>query len=317
MLPFIIHDSLTWLLTLALALIIDLTMGEYPEKIHPTVWMGKLIDLLKPLIKNKSRLRAKLNGVFLSLFTILLFSISTFITLYLMWRYSKFISIIIAAILLKATFAFKSMWKFTIPIANAIKINDFNRAKVLLRHVVRRDTEKLNQQQTISAAVETIAEGTVDGATAPLFYYALLGVPGAIAYRAINTLDSMIGYKDIEHIDLGWFSAKLDTLANFIPARITSLIMILTSWLLRKDWKNAWRILKRDSRSVESLNAGYPMSVMAGALNVRLEKPNFYRLGDENCLLSFKHIFDALWIMSISIYLYIIIFIIPIIILIW
>ncbi|MDW8045274.1 MAG: cobalamin biosynthesis protein [Nitrososphaerota archaeon] len=318
MLPFIVHDPFMWLSTLALALLIDLVIGEFPEKVHPTVWMGRLIDSLKRFMRSSDRSKAKLNGVLLSLSVILSFSISTYLILYLTWRYlGPLVAMILAATLLKASFAFKSMWKFTTPIADAIKVGEYRRAKALLRHVVRRDTEKLNEQQTVSAAVETIAEGTVDGATAPLFYYALLGVPGAIAYRAINTLDSMVGYKDIEHIHLGWFSAKLDTIANFIPARLTSIMMILASWLLRKDWRNAWRILKRDCRRLESLNAGYPMSAMAGALNVRLEKPNFYRLGDDERPLSYGHIFDALWIMSLSIYLFILIIVVPLMILIW
>jgi adenosylcobinamide-phosphate synthase len=153
----------------------------------------------------------------------------------------------------------------------------------------------------ISAAVESIAEGTVDGITSAIFYFALFGVPGAIAFRAINTLDSMVGYKDFEHVNIGWFSAKMDTIANYIPARLTAFLMIIAAWMLQKNWKKAWRTLKNDKGKTESLNAGWPMATMAGALNVRLEKPDFYMLGDEGSNDPMpNHIHQALQIMKLT-----------------
>ncbi|MCR6691703.1 MAG: cobalamin biosynthesis protein [archaeon YNP-LCB-003-016] len=290
---------------LIIALLIDLAFGEPPENIHPTVWMGKVIAFLKPRIKSESPFTEKLNGILLGLFTIALFTIPAHLMLSFIQRYLGLIAyIIIASLLLKPTFAIKCMEQYTTQIARAIEQGDIEGARRLLPYIVRRDPRKLNVQQIISATVESIAEGTVDGVTSPLFYYALFGVPGAISFRVINTLDSMVGYKDPEHINIGWFSAKLDTIANYIPARITALLMVVAAWLLGEDWKNSWKILRRDSHKTESLNAGWSMSAMAGALNVKLEKPGYYVLGDDIDELSPKHISRAIKIMKLTVLLF-------------
>jgi len=168
----------------------------------------------------------------------------------------------------------------------------------------------LTRQHIISAAVETIAEGTTDGITSPFFYFALFGVPGAVAFRVVNTLDSMVGYKDQDHINIGWFSAKMDTIANYIPARLTAILMMLAALLLRENWRKSWRILQRDRKNTESPNAGWTISIMAGALNIQLEKPGFYKIGDNNDL-SPTHIRKALRIMVLTAILFGVLIILP------
>jgi adenosylcobinamide-phosphate synthase len=302
-----ISFTFTFLTILAIALLIDLAFGEPPEKVHPTVWMGKVIASLKSRIKSKSPRIERLNGVLLGLFTIALFTIPAHLMLFLIQQYFGLIAyIIVASLLLKPTFAVKCMEKHTHPIARNIEQGDIEQARRLLSYIVRRDPKKLNTQQIISATVESIAEGTVDGITSPLFYYALFGVPGAISFRVINTLDSMVGYKDPEHINIGWFSARVDDLANYIPARLTALLMVIAAWLLDEDWKDSWRILRRDSHKTESPNAGWSMSAMAGALNVKLEKPGHYVLGDDVTALSPKHILRAIKIMKLTVFLFVI-----------
>ncbi|MEM3061718.1 MAG: adenosylcobinamide-phosphate synthase CbiB, partial [Candidatus Bathyarchaeia archaeon] len=182
----------------------------------------------------------------------------------------------------------------------------------LLKKIVRRDVEGLNEELIISATVESIAEGTVDGVTSSLFYFAIFGLPGSMAYRAINTLDSVVGYKDPENLNLGWFSAKLDTLANYIPARITALLMIVAAWLIKEDWRKSILILKRDRSKTESLNAGWPISAIAGVLDVKLEKLGHYALGDSNSTLNWECINRALKIMKISVALFLIFITVPI-----
>jgi adenosylcobinamide-phosphate synthase len=164
---------------------------------------------------------------------------------------------------------------------------------------VRRSPDELTERHIISAAVETIAEGTTDGITSPFFYYALFGVPGAVAFRVVNTLDSMVGYKDKENINIGWFSAKTDTILNYVPARLTGVLMILAALLLGEDWREAWRILQRDKNNMTSINAGWTIAVMAGALNIQLEKRGYYTIGDNNNL-SPAHITRALRIMMLT-----------------
>ncbi|MBS7643420.1 cobalamin biosynthesis protein [Candidatus Bathyarchaeota archaeon] len=303
----------TLVAVLTLALLIDLALGEPPKKIHLTVWIGTLIEFLKPKLRNKSSNIEKLNGILLALTVVGFFAISSYFTLLILRQYiGRIAYVVVAAFFLKQTFAIRSMEHHAVPIATALEDGDIKTARGLLQHLVRRGTWNLNEQQVISGAVESIAEGTVDGVTSAIFYFALAGIPGAIAFRAINTLDSIVGYKDPEHAYLGWFSARLDTIANFIPARLTALLMVLAAWLSGESWRNARRILSRDKGKTDSLNAGWPMSTMAGALNVQLEKLNCYTLGDANEELTARHIARALRIMKLTIILFIAFIVIPI-----
>lgn len=303
------------LLIFALALLIDFAIGEPPDKLHPTAWMGKVIMLLKPKIKSENPQIEKLNGILLGLFTVTLFALPVYFILPLVQRYfGLVIYIIVASILLKPTFAIKCMERYTLSIAKAVEQGNINEARQLLLYIVRRDPKELDKQQIISAAIESIGEGTVDGITSPLFYFALFGVPSAIAFRVINTLDSMVGYKDPEHANIGWFSARLDTIANYIPARLTAFLMIVAAWLLHENWRGAWRILRRDKDKTKSLNAGWTMSTIAGALSIRLEKRGFYTLGDDSNALSPKHVPQALRIMKLTTCLFGVLIVIPLLI---
>ena len=135
----------------------------------------------------------------------------------------------------------------------------------------------MNREEIVMATVETVAENTSDGIIAPLFYLMLGGAPLAMSYKAINTLDSMVGYKNKEYIQLGWASARCDDLANYLPARITGFLLFLSAFLQQKDWKNSWLTLKSDARKHESPNSGYPEAAVAGALKIRLGGTNFYK----------------------------------------
>lgn len=293
------------LIMLFLAVFVDLLFGEPPETLHPTVWMGKVISFLKERIRSENAMVEKFNGALMALFIIILFSLPIYFILFIIRAHlGRVAYIVIGALMLKSTFAIKCMKQYAMPIAESIEAGDVEKARSLLPFIVRRDPRKLNLQHIISAAVESIAEGTVDGVTSPFFYFALFGVPGAFAFRAINTLDSMVGYKDQKHINIGWFSAKLDSLANYVPARLTAFLMILAAWLLHENWQSAWRILRRDRNKTESINAGWPMSAMAGALTVQLEKPGFYVLGEEENSLSPKHVLRALHIMELTAFLF-------------
>ena len=311
-LPFITES----ILILLLALIFDLILGEPPEKLHPTVWIGKTIEFLKPKFKGSSSKIEKIKGIMLGSIVIIVFALIVYIALSLLRKYLiLIIYVVFAGALLKTTFAIKCMDELSKPIGRAIKEGKMEDAKNMLRRIVRRDPTKFDDQKIISAAVECVAESTVDGITSPLFYYSILGLPLAIAYRAINTLDSTVGYKDKEHVNIGWFSARMDTLANYIPARITAFLMVLSAWLLRENWRRSWEILKRDKNKTESPNAGWTMSAMAGAFDVQLEKPGFYILGDSVNLLNSDHISRAIRIMRLTTLLFIMIIVLPIIVL--
>ena len=270
-------------LIFVLALIIDLVLGEYPDRIHPTIGIGKTIIHLKQKAKHPNPNIEKANGVLMALAIILITALPVLALLLLLRFYFGSIPYIIAgAILFKATFAISGMGQYTKPIAAALKKNNLDNARKWLPFIVRRDPNTLNERQIISASVESIAESTTDGITAPFFFFALFGVPGAFAYRVINTLDSMVGYKNTEHKNIGWFSAKLDTIANYIPARLTAYLMVASAYFSGENWSESWKILQRDKHKTASPNAGYTISAMAGALNIQLEKQGYYKLGDDH-----------------------------------
>ncbi len=301
------------LAVMLLALLMDFVFGDPPDRFHPTAWMGKLAAFLKPHLRVKSSRHEKINGILLVLFLICVFSIPVYVVLFLIQVYLPLVVyVIVAAILLKLTFAVKGMERASLRVTTALKEGDFRKARRNLSSIVRRDASKLNQKLMLSATVESIGESTVDGITSAFFFFAIFGVPGAIAFRVANTLDSVVGYRDPKHINIGWFSAKLDSILNFIPARLTALLMVLAALLLRESHRNSWKILKRDRNNTSSMNAGWPMSAMAGALRIRLEKIGHYRLGDNDNKICQRHVARALRIMKLVVFLFLAIIVMPV-----
>ena len=285
-----------------LAFLIDIVLGEYPDRIHPTIGIGKLIACLKPKLKNPNPSVEKANGVLLALSVMVVVAVPVFLLLFWIRSlgfYGQIAYIVVGAVLFKATFAVRGMGQYTKPIAEALKKNDLAEARRWLPYIVRRDPNTLDQRLITSAAVESIAESTTDGITAPFFFFAVFGVAGAFAYRVINTLDSMVGYKNVENRNIGWFSANLDTVTNYIPARLTAYLMVVSAWLLRENWRESWRILQRDKSKTVSVNAGWTISAMAGALDTQLEKPGHYALGDDHGITP-QHIDRALRVMTLT-----------------
>lgn len=300
-------------LIFTLAFLIDMVLGEYPDRIHPTIGIGKMISYLKCKSKNPNPQVEKANGVLMALIIMLIVSLPVFALLFWLRQlpYGEILYIVVGAILFKATFSIRGMGQYTKPIAKALKENDLAGARKCLPYIVRRDPNTLGERQIISAAVESIAESTTDGITAPFFFFALFGVPGAFAYRVVNTLDSMVGYKNVENRNIGWFSAKLDTIANYFPARLTAYLMVAASFLLREDWRESYRILQRDKHKTASPNAGYTISAMAGALNIQLEKQGYYTLGDKHGILP-EHIPRALRVMTVTAALFGLVVVLPV-----
>lgn len=296
------------MLVLCLAVLVDIVLGEPPLRAHPTVWMGHLIEVWYRLGRKLKPSMQRAYGVLLTVGVVGLFAVGSYFFLQLVARLSvPLIQIIIAAVLLKCTFSIKLMRDYASDLASALKRNDYTEARSILRHLVRRDPATLTNNQVISAGIETVAEGIGDGIASPLFYFALFGVPGAFAYRAINTLDSMVGYKEPDFANLGWFSAKLDSIVNWLPARLASILMLIAGKLLGESASRSWRILLRDRNRTESWNAGWLMSAMAGLLGVRLEKPGHYALGDADHELSYTHLNSAIRIMTFDTLLFVLV----------
>jgi len=288
----------------------DAVVGDPPSRLHPVVWIGRLIEVLKKLNRGPPRCKRVL-GVLTAVIAMATFTLPIFFAFKFLRDVSLIAYVVLGGLALKFTFAFRSLSDYTRPIAEMLEKGDVEGARKYLPFIVRRDPSKLNEELIASAAVESIAESTVDGITSPLFYYALFGIAGAYAFRVVNTLDSMVGYKTEELKDFGWFSARLDTLLNFLTSRLTALLIALAAWILGTSARRGLEIALRDHSKTESLNAGWPMSAMAGVLGVRLVKPGSYELGDPIDRLGPAHILQAIKVMRVTTLLFAIIICLP------
>jgi adenosylcobinamide-phosphate synthase len=298
-----------------LAAMIDLLLGEpapwNPWKriynLHPTVLMGNFTKALEPYFKNPNPKIEKLNGVFLALIVIAVFTVPTYLGLKLVFDFLGIVVFaVIAAFLLKLTICLKLETDGAKGVVKALEAGDLTEAKKFA-HFSRRDPRNLTGSQIGSAVIESMAENLIDFKLSPILFYAFFGVTGAVAFRAVNTLDGTVGFKDPEHIHIGWFSANLDSIINYIPARLTTILIVLASAILGKDYKNAWAIARRDHAKTPSRNHGWPMAAMAGALRIQLEKPGQYVLGEQTEELSPTKIIGALRIRNVAIILWILI----------
>jgi adenosylcobinamide-phosphate synthase len=300
------------------ALLLDFAAGDPKNKYHPTVWIGKLIAKLTPLAKNNSGKKELLGGILVvctvvSIVSTLLVFLEIGINLITIDLVSLLTSIIIGTILLKTTIAIKGMEKHALNVADSLEKSDLDSARAHLSMIVKRDTKDLDENHITSAVLESVSENTVDGVTGPLFYYAFFGLPGAFVYRVINTVDSMIGYRTSMFKNIGWFGANCDKVLNYVPSRLTGLVMILSALILGYNWKESFHIMKRDSKKLDSPNAGYPMSALAGAIGVKFEKINHYTIGDGNIQFTRSNITTAITLMKVSSILFCGIITIPII----
>jgi len=216
--------------------------------------------------------------------------------------------------LLKTTIAIRGMERHAISVLESIDENNLDLARNHLSMIVKRNTKNLDKNHILSGVLESISENTVDGITGPLFFYSLFGLPGAFVYRVVNTADSMIGYRTSIFKNVGWFAATCDSILNYIPSRLTGLIMIISSAILQNNWKESYKVMIRDGKKTESPNAGYPMAALAGALETKFEKINHYKLGDGEIILTKKHVHSAVSIMKLTSILFFGIVTIPLII---
>jgi adenosylcobinamide-phosphate synthase len=270
---------------LLIALALDLIFGELPNAWHPVALLGKLISLETRLAPKRDKLRQLAYGVSMVLITLGLIVTAVYFWLAYLRELNPVLYIIVAGLLMKFSFSLRGLGQAVGAIRGLLAKNNLNQARITLKSLVSRDTGELNKSQVISATVESAAENICDSFVAPLFYFLLFGVPGAIAYRVINTFDAMVGYHDRWEY-LGKFAARLDDVSSFIPARITALIIVLASPICRKNTSQAWHIMIRDHKKTESPNAGWTMGAIAGALGVQLEKAGHYKLGDNHFPLS-------------------------------
>jgi adenosylcobinamide-phosphate synthase len=267
--------AMSWL---PLAVAMDATLGEPPGALHPVVWMGRSIALCERLAPARGRLAQLAAGTAIALAVPTLFGAAAALAEAHL-RGHAVVGLFVGALLLKSTFALRALGRAAREVRDAVTEERIPDARNHLRALCSRDPSSLDAGALVAATIESVAENASDSFVAPLFWFAVLGLPGAVFYRATNTLDAMIGYRG-KYEWLGKASARLDDVLNFFPARLTARLLIAAAWLQVKAARRGARILARDGSRTESPNAGRPMAAMAGILGVELEKVGHYRLGD-------------------------------------
>lgn len=267
-------------MTLILGLLYDVFFGDPPNRLHPVAWMGTCIGVARRLAPTGGRALPCLYGAMVvcgGAFAV--WEIGT-VVVGVLRTLPLPVSWVLEACLLKTTFALRGLAQAATQVQVALAEGDVERARHLVAwHLVSRDTSQLTSSQVAAATVESVAENASDSLIAPLLYYVLGGLPAALAYRFINTADAMLGYRDAEREWLGKVPARLDDLVNLLPARLTALLLLLVTYLLGGPAWRTWLVWRRDARQTASPNAGCPMSAMAGALGIELEKVGHYCLG--------------------------------------
>jgi adenosylcobinamide-phosphate synthase len=258
------------------AFILDLAIGDPRWLPHPVVLMGKIIAYGDPLVRSSTARRDFLAGMALSLLVIG-FSFATAWALVTLFRFLPlWLSFIASAVVASSTLATRGLLDAIKRIEAPLLAGNLAAARHKLSHIVGRETSNLNQDKVLRAGLESLAESTCDGIVAPLFYLFLGGIPLAMAYKAVNTLDSMIGYRNDQYFYFGKFAARLDDVVNFIPARLTACFMVIAAPAARLNAARALHAVWRDHAKHLSPNAGYPESALAGAFGIRLGGPSIY-----------------------------------------
>ena len=285
-------------IALAAAYALNLSFGELPNAVHPVAWMGRGIAFGRAFALQGGSLAQLARGALVALAIPAAWAVVA-------WAASRSVDrlgvagVVGAALLVKPTFAVRALGQAALRVRDALDSGDIQAARRGLSSLCSREAAALGGDALIAATVESVAENASDSIVAPLFFYALFGLPGAVFYRCVNTMDAMMGYRGrLEYA--GKASARLDDLLNLLPARITAALLLVAGGLMALDVRAGLRILWRDGARTESPNAGRPMAAMAGLLGVRLAKEGHYALGDARRPLATTDITLAWRVVSIA-----------------
>ena len=306
------------MITAIAAFFIDAVIGDPRSSLHPVVLIGRLIASLERLLyhKNDSHIRQILSGGLL----VVLVLVFTFCTVNGIMNVIKlcgnsYVVMVFEAFFLSFTISPKSLATAGRELYDYLTAGDLAKARYKVGWIVGRDTDELTEGEVSRATVETIAENTVDGIIAPFFFFAIGGLELAFLYRAVNTLDSMVGYKNDRYLYFGRVSARTDDVLGYIPARITGVLFVVSALILGFDWKKSWKILRRDAKKHPSPNGGWAEAPVAGALHIRLGGYNSYfgkvhfraYMGEPVEELSHTHIMQTIRLMYTATILFLII----------
>ena len=292
---------------IGIAFLLDIMIGDPRWFPHPVRMIGVCIEycekVLRRLIPSK-----QVGGIFLTFIIVIGTYLVTYQLLIFFYEIRWSLGILVSIIIIFFSLSTRDLLRETGNVLKALKSGNLKTARKNLSRIVGRDTQNLSEEQIATGCIETSAENIVDGIIAPLFYAFIGGPALAMAYKSINTLDSMVGYKNDKYIDFGRASAKLDDVANYIPARIAAVVLPIASYLCGANYSNSVKILKRDGRKHPSPNSGIPEAAIAGALGIRLGGPSVYNdvrsdkpfIGDPQRNVSFHDISSTSKIVVVS-----------------
>ncbi|CAH2212003.1 adenosylcobinamide-phosphate synthase CbiB [Tepidibacter aestuarii] len=258
--------------------VLDIIFGDPYSLPHPVIYIGKFINYIEKVIRRifKTEKSLKIGGFFLNFIVVITTYFVTDLIIKASFNINYYLYLVVNSFIIYTIFATKCLKDEAVKIYKVLKEDDIVKARKQLSFIVGRDTQNLSKEEIIRATVETVAENTVDGIIAPMMYIFIGGAPLGMMYKAVNTLDSMVGYKNDKYMNLGFASAKIDDLFNFIPARITACIMAIASLFLGFDFKRSIKVFIRDRKNHKSPNCAYPEGAVAGALNIQLGGTNIY-----------------------------------------
>ena len=256
--------------------LLDCLLGDPYSLPHPIRLIGRLISALEKWVRKRFENHLAAGGAVLAVLVLLASTAVPLGLLLLCYRVNAWLGAAVESVLYYYMLAARCLRDESMKVYRAFLENDTEKARRAVSMIVGRDTKPLDKNGIIRAAVETVAENTSDGVTAPMLYMGLGGAALGFFYKAANTMDSMIGYTSEKYIQIGRFAARLDDVLNYVPSRLTALLMILSAGIMQMDMKNAWKIWRRDRRNHASPNSAQTEAVCAGALDVRLAGDAYY-----------------------------------------
>jgi adenosylcobinamide-phosphate synthase len=298
------------LISITIAYFIDMVIGDPPNWPHPVKWIGRMIAYLEKRW-NKGN-KKQLKGTFMLLVVLLAVLLSVTLIDLIGYKIHPLVGILIESLIISATIAQKSLKQASLEVYHPLKERDLKTARLKLSYIVGRDTDMLDEGEISRGAIETVAENTSDGVTAPLFWALVGGAPLAMVYRATNTCDSMVGYINEKYKEFGWASAKWDDVLNWIPSRLTGILMLFGNRPKKTSFQEAWTILFRDAKKHPSPNSGWGEAAVASILGIQLGGINYYngmisnraKMGDPIQRIRFEHIREANAILRKTVFLF-------------
>lgn len=266
-------------IALALGFLLDLLLGDPLSLPHPIRGFGRLIEgLEKPLRRQAGQEKGKLlrNGFLLTVLVLLLVTGPAFFVLFIFYGLSPWAGLAAETVMCYQMLAARGLKTESMKVYDALSADDVEGARQAVSMIVGRDTQKLDTAGITRAAVETVAENTADGSIAPMLYMAIGGAALGFFYKAVNTMDSMIGYKNEKYLYFGRAAARLDDFCNYLPSRLAALLMLAAGFFTGMDYKKGWRVWRRDNRNHASPNSAQTESAAAGCLNIRLAGDAWY-----------------------------------------